>query len=121
MPYVDGYVIPIRKKNLKAYRRMATVAGKVWKKHGALQFMECAGDDLKIDKKMKITAFPRAARARSGETVLFSWVVYRSRAHRNSVNAKVMKDPRIIAMMDQKPIFDMKRMVFGGFKVIVEG
>jgi len=118
MPYVDGYVIPIPRKNLRAYRRMATVAGKVWRKHGALQFMECVGDDLKV--KM-VAAFPRIAKAKRGETVLFSWIVYKSRADRDRVNARVMKDPRIVAMMNQKPVFDMKRMAFGGFKVLVKG
>lgn len=117
MPYVDGYVIPIPRKNLRAYRRMATVAGKVWRKYGALQFMECVGDDLKVKT---VAAFPRIAKAKPGETVLFSWIVYKSRADRDRVNAKVMKDPRIVAMMNQKPVFDMKRMAFGGFKVLVK-
>lgn len=117
MPYVDGFVLPVPKKNLKAYRRMAEQAGRVWKKHGALQYMECVGDDL---NQKKVASFPGAAKAKPGETVLFSWVVYRSRAHRDRVNRKIMNDPAILAMMNQKPIFDSRRMVYGGFKVIVK-
>ena len=117
MPYVDGYVLPVPRKNMRAYRRMAAVAGKVWRKHGALQVMECVGDDLKVKH---VAPFPRAAKTKPGETVVFSWIVYKSRAHRDRVNAKVMKDPAIQAMMNQKPVFDSRRMVFGGFRVMVE-
>jgi uncharacterized protein YbaA (DUF1428 family) len=118
MPYVDGFVLAVPKKNLEAYRRMARTAGKVWREHGALEFRECAGDDLNV-KGVRLT-FPRLIRAKPGETVMFSWIVYRSRAHRDRVNAKVMSDPRITRMMDAKAMpFDSKRMVFGGFEVIV--
>lgn len=116
--YVEGFVIPIPKKNVPAYRRMARVAGKVWRDHGALEYRECVGDDLKV--KMGI-AFPRLAKVKTGETVVFSWIVYKSRAHRKQVNAKVMKDPRLAKFMDPKAMpFDFKRMAYGGFKVLVE-
>jgi uncharacterized protein YbaA (DUF1428 family) len=118
MAYVDGFVIPVPRKNLKAYRRISQRAGKVWREHGALEYRECVGDDL--DVKMG-ASFVRAARAKRGEVVVFSWIVYRSRSHREGVNKKVMKDPRIAKMMnDDAPIFDVKRMVYGGFKVIVD-
>ena len=114
--YVDGFVIPVPKRNVEVYRRMAQRAGKVWLELGALEFRECVGDDLKIKG---VTPFPRAARAKAGETVFFSWIVYRSRAHRDRVNAKVMKDARITDMMEGKEMpFDGKRMVYGGFKVL---
>jgi len=118
MQYVDGYVLPVPKKNLQIYRRMAQKAGKVWRDHGALEFRECAGDDLKV--KMGVS-FPRRIKAKRGETVFFSWIVFKSRAHRDRVNAKVMKDPRLAKMMDEGPMpFDVKRMVYGGFKVLVD-
>jgi len=118
MRYVDGYVLPVPKKNLQIYRRMAQKAGKVWRDHGALEFRECAGDDLKV--KMGVS-FPRRIKAKRGETVFFSWIVFKSRAHRDRVNAKVMKDPRLAKMMDEGPMpFDVKRMVYGGFKVLVD-
>ena len=118
MKYVDGYVLPVPKKNLQAYRRMAQKAGKVWREHGALEFRECAGDDLKV--KMGIP-FTRLAKLKPGETAVFSWIVYKSRAHRDAVNAKVMKDPRLAKMMDLKNMpFDSKRMSYGGFKVLVD-
>jgi uncharacterized protein YbaA (DUF1428 family) len=118
MKYVDGYVLPVRQKNLPAYRRMAAKAGKVWREHGALQFRECVGDDLKT---RKIKSFPSMVKPKPGETVVFSWIVFKSRAHRNAVNAKVMKDPRLAKMMDMKAMpFDSKRMAYGGFKVIVD-
>jgi uncharacterized protein YbaA (DUF1428 family) len=114
MPYVDGFVLPVPKKNLTAYRRMSQKAGKIWKEHGALEYRECAGDDL--DVKMGVS-FKKAAKIKPGETVVFAWIVYKSRAHRDKVNAKVMKDPR----MDSKSMpFDVKRMAYGGFKVFVE-
>ena len=119
MPYVDGFLIPIPKKNLEAYRRIARKAGKVWKEHGALEYRECVGDDLDIKDMGK--AFPRMARLKPGETVLFSWIVYKSRAHRDRVNARVMKDPRITSMMASNDMpFDVKRMAYGGFKVVVD-
>ena len=118
MKYVDGYVLPVPKKNLPAYRRMAQKAGKVWREHGALEFRECVGDNLKT--KMAVS-FPRTIKLKSGETVVFSWIVFKSRAHRDAVNAKVMKDPRLAKMMDMKSMpFDSKRMVYGGFKVMVD-
>ena len=114
---VDGFVLPVPTKNLKVYRRIAQKAGKVWRDHGALEYRECAGDDL--DVKMGIP-FTQMAKVKPGETVLFSWIVYKSRAHRDRVNAKVMKDPRLAEMMDPKDMpFDVKRMAYGGFKTIV--
>jgi uncharacterized protein YbaA (DUF1428 family) len=116
--YVDGFVIPIKKRNLAAYRRIAQKAGKVWQDHGALAYMECVGDDLKAPFALP---FPKLAKAKAGETVLFSFIVYQSRAQRDRVNAKVMKDPRLAAMMDPKAMpFDCKRMAYGGFKVLVD-
>jgi uncharacterized protein YbaA (DUF1428 family) len=116
--YVDGFVIPLPKKNLNAYRRVAQKAGKVWRDHGALDYKECAGDDLSV--KMGLP-FPRGIKIKPGETVLFSYIVFKSRSHRDRVNAKVMKDPRLAEMMDPKTMpFDVKRMMYGGFKTIVE-
>jgi uncharacterized protein YbaA (DUF1428 family) len=103
---------------LKQSRQISQKAGKVWREHGALEYLECVGDDLKI--KMGVP-FPRLAKAKPGETVVLSWIVYKSRGHRNRVNAKVMKDPRIAKMMDPKAMpFDVKRMAYGGFKTLVE-
>ena len=116
MKYVDGFLLPVPKKNLEAYRRMAQKAGKVWKEHGALEFRECAGDDL--NTKMGLP-FPSTIKVKRNETVVFSWIVYKSRAHRDRVNAKVMKDPRLDEMMDAMP-FDPERMAYGGFKVMVD-
>ena len=116
--YVDGYVLPIPRKNLPAYRRMARIASKVWRDHGALEYRECVGEDLAVKWG---TPFPRSAKCRPGETVVFAWVVYRSRAHRDRVNGKVMKDPRLASMCDAKDMpFDLKRMCYGGFEVLVE-
>jgi uncharacterized protein YbaA (DUF1428 family) len=118
MSYVDGFVVPVPKKSLSAYRRLARKAGKVWREHGALEFRECVADDVKPGK---ITSFPQSVKLKSDETVVFSWIVYKSRAHRDRVNAKVMKDPRITANMDPKSMpFDAKRMFWGGFKVMVD-
>lgn len=117
MRYVDGFVLPVPKKNLAAYRRMAKQAGKVWKQHGAIEYRECLGDDLATKFGLP---FPRVAKVKTGETVLFSWIVYKSKAHRNQVNKKVMADPRIKKMMQTKPPFDDKRMAYGGFKVVVD-
>ena len=118
MSYVDGFLIPVPKKNLAAYRRMSSQAGKVWKEMGALEYRECVGDDLKVEMG---TPFTRSAGVRAGETVVFSWIVYRSKAHRDRVNAKVMKDPRLAHMMDPKAMpFDTRRMFWGGFKPIVD-
>jgi uncharacterized protein YbaA (DUF1428 family) len=122
MSYVDGFVIPLPKKNVDAYRRMARAAGKVWKEHGALEFRECVGDDLAPDMGGgSMPSFPHMVQLKRGETVLFSWIRYRSRAHRDRVNAKVMKDPRMEKMMDGKKMpFDVKRMAYAGFKTLVE-
>ena len=118
MTYVDGYVLPIPKKHLSRYRRMAVIGRKAWMKHGALDYKECAGDDLAAKWG---TPFTRAMNTKPGETVIFAYIVFKSRAHRDRVNAKVMKDPRLAAMMDPKNMpFDMKRMVYGGFKVVVD-
>ena len=116
--YVDGYLLPVPKKNLRAYRRMAQKAGKIWRRYGALDYKECAGDDLNV--KMGVP-FTRQMKVKPGETVVFSYIVYKSRAHRDRVNAKVMKDPRIKNMCDPKDMpFDVKRMAYGGFKVMIE-
>jgi uncharacterized protein YbaA (DUF1428 family) len=118
MPYVDGFVVPVPQKNLDAYRSMARKAGKVWREHGALEFRECVADDVKVGKW---TSFPQSVKLKPGETVMFSYIVYKSRAHRDRVNAKVMKDPRLKGMMDPKAMpFDGKRMIYGGFKVLIE-
>ena len=118
--YVDGYVLPVPRKNVGAYRRMAQKAGKVWRKYGALEYFECVGDDL--NPKFAGIKFPRTVRAKPGETVVFSFIVFKSRAHRDRVNAKVMKDPSMNdpAYKDKPMSFDMKRMVYGGFKTLVE-
>jgi uncharacterized protein YbaA (DUF1428 family) len=117
--YVDGYVLPVPKKNVEAYRRIAQKAAKVWREHGALEYFECVGEDLKAKWG---TSFRKMMKSKPGETVVFSWIVFKSRADRDRVNAKVMRDPRIAAMMDEKSMpFEVKRMVYGGFEVIVEG
>jgi uncharacterized protein YbaA (DUF1428 family) len=116
--YVDGFVVPVPKKNLAAYRRLAQKAGKVWREYGALEYVECVADDVKPGK---VTSFPQSVKLKSGETVVFSWIVYKSRAHRDRVMAKVMKDPRLASMMDPKAMpFDAKRMFYGGFKVMLD-
>jgi uncharacterized protein YbaA (DUF1428 family) len=118
MRYVDGFVLPVPRKKLKEYRRIAQKAGRVWRDHGALEYLECVGDDLKT--KMGVP-FPRMAKVKSGETVVLSWIVYKSRGHRDRVNAKVMKDPRMATMMDPKSMpFDVKRMAYGGFKTLID-
>lgn len=117
MHYVDGFVIPIPKKNIPAYRRIARKAGKIWREHGALEYRECVGDDL--DVKM-LVPFPRSVKCKPGETVVFAWIMFKSRAHRDRVNAKVMQDPRLAKMMEGVAMpFDVKRMVYGGFKTMV--
>ena len=116
--YVDGFLLTVPRKKLSAYRRMAVDAGKIWREHGAVEYRECVGDDMKVKFG---TPFPRAAKSKNGETVVFSWIVYKSRAHRDAVNKKVMKDTRITEMMKGKDMpFDMKRMSYGGFKVLVD-
>jgi uncharacterized protein YbaA (DUF1428 family) len=118
MQYVDGYVVPVPKKSLQTYRRIAQKAGKVWREHGALEYRECIAEDVKVGK---LTSFPRSVKQKRGETVVFGWIVFKSRAHRDRVNAKVMKDPRMAKMMDPESMpFDTKRMIYGGFKVMVD-
>lgn len=117
MRYVDGYVLPVPRKNLQAYGRLARKAGKIWREHGALEFRECAGDDLDVKG---MVPFPRRIKLKRGETVVFSWIVFKSRAHRDRVNAKVMKDSRLSGMDPESMPFDCKRMVYGGFKVLVD-
>lgn len=117
MSYVDGYVLVVPKEKLDAYRTMAKKAGKVWLEHGALEYRECAGDDLHIEG---VLSFTKPFKAKENETIVFAWIVYKSRAHRDQVNKKVMADQRMHSMCDPKnPPFDMKRMAFGGFKSIV--
>jgi len=115
--YVDGYVLPVPTARLTEYRRIARKAGKIWREHGALEYRECAGQDL--DAK-GLVPFPRMAKAKPDETVIFAWIVFKSRADRDRVNAKVMKDPRIAAMGNDPMPFDTKRMAYGGFRTIVE-
>ena len=116
--YVDGFVVPVPKNNVEAYRRMAADAGKVWREYGALQYVECVADDVKPGRW---TSFPQSVKLKPNEVVWFSWIVYRSRRHRDRVNAKVMKDPRLAGMMTPSAMpFDGKRMIYGGFKVAVE-
>lgn len=115
--YVDGFVLPVPKKHLATYKRIATRAGKVWKDHGALEYVECVADDV---KKGKLTSFPQSVKLKAGEVVIFSYVVYKSRAHRDRVMAKVMEDPRLADLMDPDSMpFDGARMFWGGFKPIV--
>ena len=118
MRYVDGFVVPVPKKKLRAYRSVAQKAGKVWRDHGALDYKECVADDVKMGK---LTSFPRSVKLKGSETVIFSYIVYKSRADRDRIIAKVMKDPRLAKMMDPKAMpFDGKRMIYGGFKLLVE-
>ena len=116
--YVDGYVLPVPKKNLDAYRRMAQKAGRIWREHGALDYKECVGDDLKVKFGLPFT---KLVKIKPSETIVFSYIVYKSRADRDKCIAKVMKDPRLAKMMDPRKMpFDGKRMIYGGFKVIVD-
>jgi uncharacterized protein YbaA (DUF1428 family) len=118
MPYVDGYVVPVPKKNLAKYQAMARKAGKIWREHGALEFRECVADDVKPGKR---TSFPQSVKLKPGETVFFSYIVFKSKAERDRINAKVMKDKRLADMMDPKAMpFDAKRMFWGGFKTLVD-
>jgi uncharacterized protein YbaA (DUF1428 family) len=118
MPYVDGFIVPVPKKNLDTYRRMARKFGKIWREHGAVEYHECVADDVKVGKW---TSFPRSVKLKPDETVIFSWILFKSRAHRDRVNAKVMKDPRVTASMNPKAMpFDGKRLIYGGFKVFVD-
>lgn len=118
MAYVDGFVLPLPKKNIDRYREIAGKAGAIWREHGALQFRECIAEDVKPGK---LTSFPQSVNLQDDETVIFSWIVYESRAHRDQVNEKVMKDPRMADMMDPATMpFDGKRMIYGGFDVLVD-
>lgn len=118
MAYVDGFLLPVQRRKVNRYLQIARKAGKIWKEYGALEYRECVGDDLNIKN---MTGFPKVVKTRAGETVVFSWIMYKSRAHRDAVNRKVMKDPRIAKMMGPKDMpFDVKRMAMGGFKVAVD-
>jgi uncharacterized protein YbaA (DUF1428 family) len=118
MSYVDGFVLPVPEKNLADYKRMARKAGKIWREHGALEYIECVADDVQPGK---VTSFPQAVKLKPGEVVVFSWIVYKSRRDRDRINKLVMSDPRLADMMDPKSLpFDGKRMFWGGFKKIVE-
>lgn len=118
MNYVDGFVVPVPSKNMPAYKRMSTRMGKIWREYGALEYRECVADDVKPGK---LTSFPQSVKLKRGEVVVFSWIVYKSRAHRDRVNAAAMKDPRLTEMMDPKTMpFDGKRMFYGGFKVMID-
>ena len=115
--YVDGFVLVVPKKNIDSYRRMARMGGKIWREHGALEFRECVGDDLAV--KMGVP-FPRIMKKKSNETIVFSWITFKSRTHRDRVNARVMKDPRLVDMDPKSMTFDVKRMAYGGFKILVD-
>ena len=118
MSYVDGFIVAVPKKKLAAYRRLATKAGKVWREHGALDYREWVAEDVKVGK---LTSFPRSVKLKPGETVVFAWITYKSRAQRDRINAKVMKDPRLKEMMvDGAAPFDSKRMIYGGFESLVK-
>ena len=115
MAYVDGFLLPVPKKNVEAYRKIARKAGKIWREHGALDYRECVADDVDVQFG---TPFPSLASTKKDETLIFAWITFKSRAHRDRVNAKVMKDPRLVG--PETPLFDSKRMSYGGFKVIVD-
>jgi uncharacterized protein YbaA (DUF1428 family) len=116
--YVDGFVLPVPKRNLDAYRRQARKAGKIWMEHGALEYRECVAEDV---KKGKVTSFPQSVQLKRGEVVVFSWIVFKSRAHRDRVNAKVLNDPRLADEMDPEASpFDTTRMIYGGFEVLID-
>jgi len=117
MQYVDGFIVPVPKKNLNAYRALARKAAKVWREYGALDYRECVAEDVKVGKW---TSFPRSVKLKPGETVVFSWITYKSRKHRDKVNAKVMKDPRLAGMDPKTMPFDGKRMIYGGFETLVK-
>ena len=117
--YIDGFIVPVPKRKLAAYQKLSRRSGKIWKEYGALEYVECVADDVKWGKR---TSFPRSVKMkRPAETVVFAWIVYTSRAQRDRINKKVMTDPRLADMMDLKKLpFDAKRMIYGGFKTIVE-
>jgi uncharacterized protein YbaA (DUF1428 family) len=116
--YVDGFLLPVPKANIEAYRRIAEEAGKVWREYGALDYVECVADDVKSGE---VTSFPQSVKLEPDETVVFAWIVYESREHRDRVNEQVMKDPRMTGMDPKSMPFDGKRMMWGGFKVLVQG
>lgn len=116
MQYIDGFVVPVPKKNVPAYRRLARKAGKIWLEYGALEYRECIGDDTPVGK---LTSFPRSVKLKNNETAVFSWIVYKSRKERDRINAKVMADPRLAKMSPGSMPFDAKRMIYGGFKTLV--
>lgn len=116
--YVDGFVLAVPKKNLAAYRKLAKLGARVWMELGAVDYRECIGEDMKVQFGVP---FPKVAKAKPGETVVFSWIMYKSRKHRDQVNAKVMKDPRMLKMCGTPMPFDCKRMAYGGFEVLVSG
>jgi len=116
--YVDGFVLPVPKRKTAEYRRIAQLAGKVWMEHGALEYLECIAEDVNVGK---VTSFPRSVKLKKNESAWLSFIVYKSRKHRDQVNAKVMKDPRLAKMMEGKEMpFDMQRMIFGGFEAKVD-
>lgn len=121
MAYVDGFIVAVPKKNIAAYRKMSTKAGKVWREYGALDYREWVADDVKPGK---LTSFPRAVKLKPGETVVFAWITYKSRAQRDTINARVMTDPRLKVMMEsmdsKSAPFDGKRMIYGGFESLVK-
>lgn len=118
MPYVDGFITPVPRKKLDEYRRIARRAGKVWRDHGATEYREWVAEDVEVGTW---TSFPRSVKLERGETVLFSWIVFKSRNHRDRVNAKVMADPRLKKMMNPAAMpFDGKRMIYGGFDLLVD-
>ena len=117
MRYADGFVVPVPKKNLRSYRSISKKAGKIWREFGALEYVESVGDDLKIKFAVPFT---KIIKLKPGETVVFSFILYKSRKDRDRINAKVMKDPRMAKMMGKAMPFDFKRMVYGGFKVFVD-
>lgn len=116
MSYVDGFVLAVPEANLAAYKKLSTKAGKIWMEYGALSYVECVADDVPVGK---VTSFPRSVKLKDGEVVVFSYITYKSRAHRDAVLKKVMSDPRLEADMKNMP-FDTKRMIYGGFKVLLE-
>jgi uncharacterized protein YbaA (DUF1428 family) len=116
MPYVDGFVVAVPEKNLAEYKKMARKAGKIWKEHGALSYIECVGDDVPVGK---VTSFTKAVNLKRGETVVFSWITYKSKRDRDAVNKKVLADPRLEMDMKKAP-FDASRMIYGGFKPVIE-
>jgi uncharacterized protein YbaA (DUF1428 family) len=118
MAYVDGFVLPLPKSNIESYREMAAKCGAIWREHGALEYRECLAEDVKPGK---LTSFPQSVNLEDGEMVVFSWIVYESRAHRDQVNEKVMKDPRMAEMMKPEGHpFDGKRLIYGGFEMVVD-